>query len=261
VGYATLITLGGTTVSNVVKSNFTNPSDQASTSSSSLDLFGAVDLSLGKLRGSSVHSTSAGASSGMNVILYDTLTFNQSAFQGGFGSSYNLPLSVHFEGTFTGTGDFSSSGAGGGIRVYSGNTVVDSSSFADGNSLIDFLYISGPAPVCADGKNAPDFNSLSGAFSFDVTCQVLVDAAHPSVKIFMNLGIGFNMDAGGSWNLDMAHSATLSADFAGRDVTSASGVFPNTLSTAAAVPEPATLSLAGAGLAIVVWRHRRRTGR
>jgi PEP-CTERM motif len=141
--------------------------------------------------------------------------------------------------------------------VYDGSTTIDSSVFASPDSLIDFMFINGPTPICANGVNGPDLATHQGSFSFSTSCTVTVTAAHPTVRFFLNLPAFVNAP-GGSWSLDMLHTATLDlGDLGGRTVYSGSGVFPGT-EAATPVPEPASLMLVGLGLTITARRFGRR---
>lgn len=269
------LAVGGT--QSVVQSQFFNHTAQATNANSfgglpggggfstSMFAFGEVNLQQGTVRAQSTGSGVVGQGVGTTTLLYDTLTYDASAFQGAFGASHNLLLSATFTGTFDssnvfglGTASIDSGGTGGRIHVYDGSTVIDSSIFNSSNSLGNFLF-NGPAPLCANGVNGPDFSTNpNGPFSFSVSCLVQVTAQSPSLHVFMNLPTFINATSA-SWNLDMSHTGTLSGDFGGRLVHSGSGVFPGT--QAASVPEPAMLGLIGLGLLVAGRRITRDMGR
>ncbi len=157
-----------------------------------------------------------------------------------------------YDGSFQSNGTIQSAGVGGRIHVYSGSTVVDSSVFQDSTSLLNFLFLGGPTPLCANGVNGPDLTNFSGSFSYSVSCSVTVNALNPTVRIFMNLPTFLNASAA-TWSLDMMNTATLDlGDLGGRKVFSASGVLPGT--QPAPVPEPSTVALTAAGLAFAILR-------
>jgi hypothetical protein len=236
------------------ESQFSSPIWTRTESDGSISLISQADLTQGALRTLNQRLSGSGGAA-TQTLFFDTITFNQSAFQGSFGATYNLTLTATFDGFFNATGTIgTSSGVGGRIHVYSGNTVIDSSVFDDTNSLINFLFINGPTPLCANGVNGPDFQTHRGPFTFSVSCTVQVSAANPTVRFFLNLPVTVNA-ASATWEANMLNTARLSlGDLGGRQVTSASGVFPGTVETA--VPEPGSLTLAGIGLALAVARAR-----
>ncbi|MFN7919300.1 MAG: PEP-CTERM sorting domain-containing protein [Bryobacteraceae bacterium] len=233
-------------------SQFSNPVAQTEINNSLVHLISRADLATGTLKTLNQRLTGFG-STGTQVLFYDTITFNGSAFQGSFGATYDLTLTATFDGSFNRTGAIDSGGVGGRIQVYGGSTVIDSSVFADADSLTNFLFLGGPTPVCAQGVNGPDLATFTGPFTFSTSCTVTVSAANPTVRILLNLPSFVNGN-GASWQLNMLNSATLSlGDLGGREVFSASGVLPGTLS---AVPEPATLGLVVMGGLLCGWRKR-----
>ncbi len=250
VSYATFLNAEG------VQSQFASPSDTRVQPGPGSEVTAQADLSQGALRIRTVR-TSASGGLGAQALFYDTITFDGSAFEGVFGASYNLNLTATYEGTFTATGTIDSAGVGGRIHVYSGDTVIDSGVFTDVTSLTNFMFIGGPAPVCANGVNGPDLVTHRGFFQFQVSCSVTVTALNPTVKILMNLP-GFINAGAATWDLNMMNTATLDlGDLGGRVVRSASGVLPGTL--VEDVPEPSTMGLAALALA-GFWLRTKRSG-
>lgn len=252
VSFGTYLYVDGT-----VKSQFTVPSDSLSLSTPGSGVgFAAAFLTGGTLLEQNSATDTFGH--GTEALLYDTITFAGSAFQGSYATTFSLNLSAQFHGNFTKQGTIASGGTGGRITVYDGSTQIDSSVFADPNSLINFLFINGPAPLCAQGVNGPDFSTFSGSsFTFNVACSVTVSPAHPTVRILMNLPAYINPSGLASWNIDETHTATLSlGDLGGRTVTSASGVFPGTQSSASPEPNPALLTGFGIGALLLVRAAR-----
>ncbi|MBK9170785.1 MAG: PEP-CTERM sorting domain-containing protein [Bryobacterales bacterium] len=248
VGYATYLNADG------VHSQFVSPSATRVQSGPGSLVAAGADLSQGALRIRTVRTSGSGGL-GAQALFYDTITFDGSAFQGLYGASYNLNLTATYEGTFTATGTIDSAGVGGRIHIYSGDTVIDSGVFTDATSLTNFMFLGGPAPLCANGVNGPDLVTYRGFFQFQVSCSVTVTALNPTVRIFMNLP-GFVNGGAATWDLDMMNTATLSlGDLEGRVVRSASGVLPGTLLNE--VPEPSTMGLAALALAALWWRARR----
>lgn len=240
VNFATFLTLGVSGGTDVIQQG--GASLGAANSAPGLFAQAQIDLSTATLRlGTS--GSGGGVGAGINTLLYDTLTFNQSGFTGSNSTSYTLNLNAVFDGTYSHSGTLSSAGVGGRIHVYSGSTVIDSAVFTNISTLSSFMFGGGPTPLCANGVNGPDLLTHSGSFQFNVSCSVQLTPQNPTIKIFMTLPAFFNA-VNASWNLDMMNSATLSGDFGGFQVSSASGVFPGTTP----VPEPGTLGLLGLGL-------------
>lgn len=248
VDYATYLAVEG------VQSQFVNPADTRTISTGQTLQIGQADLSQGALRTRNQRTSGTGGLA-TQVLFYDTITFDGSAFEGAFGATYDLTLTATYEGTFSASGTIDSGGTGGRIHVYSGDTDIDSGVFADANSLTNFMFIGGPTPLCANGVNGPDFSTHRGFFTFDVSCTVTVNALNPTVRILMNLPTFINAGVA-TWDLNMMNTATISlGDLGGRTVYSASGVLPGTADTD--VPEPGTFligfALIGLGL---LWRRR-----
>jgi hypothetical protein len=280
IGFATFIDLAVAGTTSVVASQFFSPTDTRTNANAfgglpgappqgtSLFAFGQVDLTQAALRAQNRGTGVVNQGVATTTLLYDTITYDGSAFQGVFGASHQLLLTATFTGTYAssnifglGSATISSGGVGGRIHVYDGSTVVDSSVFNSSNSLANFLFFGGPTPLCANGVSGPDLATFSGGpFTFSVSCLVTVTAASPSLRIFMNMPSFINATSA-SWDLNMLNTGTLSANFGGRLVYSASGVFPGTEPQPAPVPEPATLGLVGAGLLVAARRVRSRFSR
>jgi hypothetical protein len=249
VNFATYIDLGAGGANDGPHSQFSSPTDSWVSVGPNARAEANVDIANGIMR--AYNSGTAGGANSSSLI-YDTLTFGAGAFEGVFGTSYDLTFSAHFTGIWTGTGADLNGSAAGRFFVFSGNTVVDESVFDGPGSLVDFLFFGPPQlnDSCGAGVASLNGSTPNGAFSYDVSCTVTVTQANPTVRMFLNFPVFMN-SASSSWTIDMSHTATFSADFGGRPVTSASGVFPGTAVDAVATPEPATLALLGAGLLVV----------
>lgn len=220
--------------------------------------FGSANLATGALKVSAsaeaiapYYFDTCNACPQVTAVLHDTLTFH------GPGSTVLVTMPLHLDGSFamSGVTGLAQSDIGavlnlGGLQA--AQIVLDRLYVPPGNHLYapaDYLHgtVSGkPGSFVTTTLNTATGTAiLSGAFSTNVP-----------YALSFNLSLSYSMlEPGTVAAADFSHTALVSVSLpAGYSYTSASGAF-----LTSAVPEPATLPLWAAGLALwgAAWRRRR----
>ncbi|MBS0326016.1 MAG: PEP-CTERM sorting domain-containing protein [Proteobacteria bacterium] len=184
--------------------------------------------------------------------LLDTLTFT--------GDYTVTPLRLPFTATFDGT--WVASGLVGDPHGDPAAQIFTWLWFADGSlAFTQDDWLNTGALFANSGRLRGDVTQVSvadnGATPIHVVYHDTLElwGVDPLLRAWMGLeaDVG-NFNATAAWDANLAHTATLTFDFTGLDVHSASGVFPGTSAT---VPEPGALSLFALAFATAAWRRYR----
>lgn len=221
-------------------------------------LNGQADLSSGALRVQNQGTGGPGGNqTGTATFLFseylDTLRFS--------GDYTNTPLLLPFTATYDGTwtGNLLAFGSNPpGVQIFTWLWFADASKAFTQDDWLNTggLFSSGGelekhvnnVSVVNDGTPHPVHIQYSGTLS--------LNGVNPILRAWQGLEADvYNESANGSWNGDFAHTATLTFDFTGLNVTSASGVFPGT--GMQPIPEPAALTLFGLALAGLACARKR----
>ena len=204
--------------------------------------------------------TSGNSVIGARALFIDTLTFS-----GNFGAGVSIPFSAVLDGTWSATNvlgittapsGFSIAGVS--IFVLPGNLPVDSASFGNLASVATLFGDWVPVSLYNNFDNV--ISPGLGPVAASVTDSFPIPVFDPVVRfVWFGQVIVGNNDPNNAYTGDFFNTGTLSFDFTGINVSSASGAFSNTPST---VPEPATHALLGVAVVIgaAVRRRIRRAG-
>lgn len=210
----------------------------------SFTLSSSVNLGQGALRvtntGSGGASTPVSASVTSAIAEYlDTFTI-----LGNFSSPVLVPFTATFDGNWTQTNtDFV--GLFGQVWFGTSATVEDWSN--PSNNPGDALY--NQTALFRSFENDTD-----GPVALTISGDLSLSGVNPSFVAWLRMEAAvFSTNPAASWTGNFENTGRLEFDFAGLNVTSASGVFPGT-----AVPEPGTIGLAALGLCALVLGRRRR---
>lgn len=248
---------GGAGVSTVDRTYFDSATSAAASDSFAdnstgrdFTLDGSASLSTGELRIQNRGSGGPGANQSNTATFLFAEYLDTFRFAGDYTTTpLVLPFTATFDGSWT-AANIASGSSDPTVQIFTWLWFADETKSFTQSEWLDTsgLFFGGgelekrvdAVSVISDGAERPVHVEYAG--------ELELHGIDPLLRAWMGLEVDVNnASANGSWDGDFAHTATLSFDFTGLDVRSASGRFPGTQS----VPEPATASLLllAAGLA------------